>query len=373
MFSSKRSLFVSTASISTCTIASIAEVSEWRSTQTSPKQLATPPSLRSTGSPADVNLYVKVEAFNPLGSVKDRLALGVIEEAERPGKLKPGQTVVEATSGNTGIGLAMVCAAKGIRSSSRWPKPSPSSAATDALSRRQSRDHTCRGRAMGMVQKPKSSPKSTAGSAPASSRTKPMPTCTPHHGAGDPSRLRGERLDYWVTGFGTGGTLKGVARVLLKERPDTKIVSASPTTRLCSPAARAAAQRRRLAAAAPSTGSRIPCRAGARISSPSSLATPSPSKSSISQFYASPTPMPCAQQRSREEGRHLRWHHLWRRPSRALRRLAGAERFDDPLHAARYRRALSQHASVWGCLTRHERRGMGDCCSTPGCLLEPPK
>src|ERR1700735_700379 len=64
-------------------------------------------------APPDINLYVKVEAFNPLGSVKDRLALGVIEEAERTGKLKPGQTVVEATSGNTGIGLAMVCAAKG--------------------------------------------------------------------------------------------------------------------------------------------------------------------------------------------------------------------------------------------------------------------
>src|SRR5512146_3375946 len=60
-----------------------------------------------------INLFVKVEAFNPLGSVKDRLALGVIEEAERNGKLKPGQTVVEATSGNTGIGLAMVCAQKG--------------------------------------------------------------------------------------------------------------------------------------------------------------------------------------------------------------------------------------------------------------------
>src|SRR5689334_19032443 len=64
-------------------------------------------------APAGVNLYVKVEAFNPLGSVKDRLALGVIEAAERDGSLKPGQTVVEATSGNTGIGLAMVCAAKG--------------------------------------------------------------------------------------------------------------------------------------------------------------------------------------------------------------------------------------------------------------------
>jgi len=64
-------------------------------------------------APPDVNLFVKVEAFNPLGSVKDRLALGVIEDAERSGKLKPGQTVIEATSGNTGIGLAMVCAQKG--------------------------------------------------------------------------------------------------------------------------------------------------------------------------------------------------------------------------------------------------------------------
>src|SRR5438270_576291 len=64
-------------------------------------------------APPDINLYVKIEAFNPLGSVKDRLALGVIEAAEKSGELKPGQTVVEATSGNTGIGLAMVCAAKG--------------------------------------------------------------------------------------------------------------------------------------------------------------------------------------------------------------------------------------------------------------------
>src|SRR5476649_3064874 len=64
-------------------------------------------------APAHVNLYAKIEAFNPLGSVKDRLALGVIEAAEQSGALKPGQTVIEATSGNTGIGLAMVCAAKG--------------------------------------------------------------------------------------------------------------------------------------------------------------------------------------------------------------------------------------------------------------------
>src|SRR5262249_58685153 len=64
-------------------------------------------------APKGINLFVKIEAFNPLGSVKDRLALGVIEAAEKSGELKPGQTVIEATSGNTGIGLAMVCAAKG--------------------------------------------------------------------------------------------------------------------------------------------------------------------------------------------------------------------------------------------------------------------
>ena len=63
--------------------------------------------------PDNVNIYVKVESFNPMGSVKDRLALGVIEDAESKGELKPGQTIVEATSGNTGIGLAMVCAQKG--------------------------------------------------------------------------------------------------------------------------------------------------------------------------------------------------------------------------------------------------------------------
>src|SRR5881296_2439630 len=64
-------------------------------------------------APPEINLFVKIEAFNPMGSVKDRLALGIIEDAERTGKLSPGQTVVEATSGNTGIGLAMVCAQKG--------------------------------------------------------------------------------------------------------------------------------------------------------------------------------------------------------------------------------------------------------------------
>ena len=80
-------------------------------------------------APAGTTMYVKCEFFNPLSSVKDRLAIAIIEDAERNGTLKPGQTVVEATSGNTGIALAMVCAAKGYPSSPSWSKPFPSSAA----------------------------------------------------------------------------------------------------------------------------------------------------------------------------------------------------------------------------------------------------
>ena len=81
-------------------------------------------------APAHVNLWVKVEAFNPLGSVKDRLALGVIEAAEASGELKPGQTVIEATSGNTGIGLAMVCAQKGYPLVVTMPVLTPSATTT---------------------------------------------------------------------------------------------------------------------------------------------------------------------------------------------------------------------------------------------------
>ena len=80
-------------------------------------------------APDNVTMYVKVEAFNPIGSVKDRLAFAIIDDAEKSGALKPGQTVVEATSGNTGIALAMVCAARGIPSSPRWSRRSRSSGA----------------------------------------------------------------------------------------------------------------------------------------------------------------------------------------------------------------------------------------------------
>jgi cysteine synthase A len=181
-------------------------------------------------APPGVNLYVKIEAFNPLGSVKDRLALGVIEDAEKRGTLKPGQTVIEATSGNTGIGLAMVCAQKG------YPLVVTMAESFSVERRRLMRflgakviTTPAAQRGTGMVNKAVDLAKKhgwfltrqfeNEANADMHSRT------TAREIVAD---FAGERLDYWVTGFGTGGTLKGVARVLAKERPETKIVVCEP-------------------------------------------------------------------------------------------------------------------------------------------------
>ena len=181
-------------------------------------------------APPGIDLYVKIEAFNPLGSVKDRLALGVIEAAEKSGQLKPGQTVIEATSGNTGIGLAMVCAQKG------YPL-----VVTMADSFSQERRKLMRFLGAKVILTP-----AAAGGTGMVNKAVELAA---KHGwfltrqfeneanADFHSRttareilddFAGERLDYWVTGFGTGGTLKGVARVLATERPETRIVLAEP-------------------------------------------------------------------------------------------------------------------------------------------------
>jgi cysteine synthase A len=181
-------------------------------------------------APAGITLYVKIEAFNPLGSVKDRLALGVIEDAERRGTLKPGQTVVEATSGNTGIGLAMVCAQKG------YPLVVTMAESFSVERRKLMRFLGAKvvltpapAGGTGMVTKAVELAKThgwfltrqfeNEANADFHSRT------TAREIVND---FAGERLDFWVTGFGTGGTLKGVARVLAKERPETRIVLAEP-------------------------------------------------------------------------------------------------------------------------------------------------
>jgi cysteine synthase A len=181
-------------------------------------------------APAHVNLFVKIEAFNPLGSVKDRLALGVIEDAEKTGKLKPGQTVIEATSGNTGIGLAMVCAQKG------YPLV-VTMAETFSVERRKLMRFLgakvvltpAAERGMGMVNKAVELAETHGWFLTRQFENEANPDMHSRTTAVEILEdFRGEPLDYWVTGFGTGGTLKGVARVLAKERPDTKIIVCEP-------------------------------------------------------------------------------------------------------------------------------------------------
>src|SRR5260221_1891901 len=181
-------------------------------------------------APPGVSLFVKIEAFNPLGSVKDRLALGTIEDAEKKGALKPGQTVCEATSGNTGIGLAMVCAAKG------YPLVVTMAESFSVERRRLMRFLGAKviltpaaERGFGMVNKANELAKKNGwfltrqfeneANADYHSRT------TAREIVND---FAGERLDYWVTGFGTGGTLKGVGRVLAKERPEANVILSVP-------------------------------------------------------------------------------------------------------------------------------------------------
>jgi cysteine synthase A len=181
-------------------------------------------------APEHVDLYVKIEAFNPLGSVKDRLALGVIEEAERTGKLKPGQTVIEATSGNTGIGLAMVCAQKG------YPLVLVMPESFSVERRRLMRFLGAKViltpaalRATGMVAKTVELAEAHGWFLTRQFENEANPDMHSRTTARELiDDLKGERFDYWVTGYGTGGTLKGVARVLRQERPETKIVVCEP-------------------------------------------------------------------------------------------------------------------------------------------------
>jgi cysteine synthase A len=181
-------------------------------------------------APAGVNLWVKVEAFNPLGSVKDRLALGVIEAAEKSGELKPGQTVVEITSGNTGIGLAMVCAAKGYPCVIVMPE-------SFSIERRK----LMRFLGAKVVLTPAALRATGAADKAAElakahgwflTRQFENEANAAYHerttGREIVDDFKGDHLDYWVSGYGTGGTLNGVARVLTRESPQTKIVVCEP-------------------------------------------------------------------------------------------------------------------------------------------------
>ena len=181
-------------------------------------------------APAGIDLFVKIESFNPLGSVKDRLAWAIIKDAENSGALKPGQTVVEATSGNTGIALAMVCAARG------YPFVAIM-ADSFSVERRQIM------RAMGakVILTP-----AAAGGTGMVARAEELakqhgwflarqfenPANPGYHRQTTAAEILRDfadrRLDYWVSGWGTGGTLTGVGEILKVARPETKIVAIEP-------------------------------------------------------------------------------------------------------------------------------------------------
>lgn len=181
-------------------------------------------------APAHVQLYVKAEFFNPASSVKDRLAISIIEEAERTGTLKPGQTVVEATSGNTGIGLALVCAAKG------YPLVVTMADSFSIERRKLMRFLGAKvvltpraAKGVGMYQKARELADKNgwffAGQFETAANAKIHENTTAREILAD---FKGGRLDYVVSGYGTGGTLTGIGRLLRRERPDTKIVLCEP-------------------------------------------------------------------------------------------------------------------------------------------------
>jgi len=182
-------------------------------------------------APDGVQIYAKAEFFNPAGSVKDRLALNIIEEGERTGNLKPGQTVVEATSGNTGIGLAMVCAQKG------YPLVVTMADSFSIERRKLMRIFGAKVVLTPRAEKGIGMYKKAVELAEANgwflARQFETDANADIHEATTAREIiadfAGERLDYFVSGYGTGGTVSGVARVLRKERPDTKIILTEPT------------------------------------------------------------------------------------------------------------------------------------------------
>ncbi|HOZ25637.1 MAG TPA: cysteine synthase A, partial [Thermomonas sp.] len=181
-------------------------------------------------APSHATIYVKVESFNPGGSVKDRLALAIVLDAEQKGLLKPGDTIVEATSGNTGVALAMVAAARGYKFVATMVE-------TFSIERRKlMRAYGAKviltpaaERGSGMVRRAKELAEQN-GWFLASQFANPANPAY-HRQTTAPEILRdfaGKRLDYFVTGWGTGGTLTGVGEVLKVARPETKIIATEP-------------------------------------------------------------------------------------------------------------------------------------------------
>ena len=311
-------------------------------------------------APDGVNLYVKIEAFNPLGSVKDRLALGVIEAAEKSGDLKPGQTVVEATSGNTGIGLAMVCAAKG------YPLVVTMAESFSVERRRLMRFLGAKvvitpaaERAVGMVKKAIELSEAHGWFMTRQFENEANPNFHSRTTAREiVDDFAGDRLDFWVTGYGTGGTLKGVGRVLRQERPETKIIVCEPTD---APLLDSGIEQKRLADGSPAA--------------PHPSFKPHPMQGWTPDFIpkitgdavdmklidrllaiAGADAIRCSKELAAKEGIFVGITSGGTFAGALKIASRGGEGSEYPLHASRHRRALSQHAAVRRRPGRHDRR-----------------
>lgn len=181
-------------------------------------------------APAGIDMYVKIEAFNPMSSVKDRLAIAIIEDAERRGVLKPGQTVIEATSGNTGIALAMVCAVKG------YPFVAVMAESFSVERRKLMKFLGARvvltpaeERGSGMVREAARLAQEHGWFLTRQFENEANPAY--HRQTTGPEILQdfaGRRLDYWVSGWGTGGTMTGAGQMIKAARPEVRIIATEP-------------------------------------------------------------------------------------------------------------------------------------------------
>ena len=310
-------------------------------------------------APPNVRMFVKCEFFNPAASVKDRLALNIIEEAEREGKLEPGQTVIEASSGNTGIGLAMVCAAKG------YPLV-VTMVETFSVERRQlMRMFGAKvvltpkaEKGFGMVKKARELAEANgwflAHQFETDANAAIHESTTAAEIVGD---FEGEKLDYFVTGYGTGGTVAGVGRVIRKTWPDVKIVLSEPANAQLVGIGQAAGEECRGRAGGEPPGLRAASDPGLDAGLHPEGASGGDRRALLRRAH--PGRRPGRHEvgaRARREGGH---------PHRRLRRLDlrrgdegrrdCARGLDDPRDAARHRRALPLDPALRALRRRHER------------------
>jgi len=321
-------------------------------------------------APEGVNLFVKIESFNPMGSVKDRLALGVIEDAEWRGELRPGQTIVEATSGNTGIGLAMVCAQRG------YPLVVIMAENFSVERRKLMRFLGARvvltpaaQKGSGMVAKAEELARAHGWWQP---RQFENPANAEVHARTTAVEILDDfadiGLDYWVTGFGTGGTLNGVSRVLRERSPRTRIIVCEPDNSAMLASGIAQSRHADGSVSASHPRFRPHLMQGWSPDFVPRLAQQVHDAGRIDGYVSidGQDALRCTRELATREGIFAGVSAGATLAGCAAGRRVGGAGFEHPVHAARYRRALSVDTAVRWRGGRDDRRGTRDLALDPG-------